>query len=275
MLTLPHKEYKSLPRLLGTEAGVPFLGSARGVLPIGPNSIPGLRDQWNSSSLFVNSTARKGILSYSYTMQQQGLMNNVTCAYADTSPITFNDSAPSNQLRYRGVCVNGQTSVFDSESEVEESTQNGLAFMACKSVTPQSSEAEGPIYFIYLRGGRGPGYSSFVGNISCTVSPMRADYFAITYGTREAYFTTHVANPVDKPAVSANLSTHPAFLQSSTHIVGELVSWAQRWNSNMVAESVSTVGVKLFNISQAERDEEYLKLYAATIQGVLDYSVSL
>jgi hypothetical protein len=104
---------------------------------------------------------------------------------------------------------------------------------------------------------------------------MRAESFSVTYSTRRAYFTTTIPDPADKLASPANQSTHPAFLQSSTHIVGELVSWAQRWNSNMIAESVSTVGVKHFNISQAERDEEYLKLYAATIQGVLDYAVSL
>ncbi|KAJ2912779.1 hypothetical protein MD484_g7636, partial [Candolleomyces efflorescens] len=272
MLMLPHDTYTALPRLLGTEAGVPFLGSSKGVLPIGPNGIPALRTQWNSSSLFVNSKPRKGILSYSYTTQQQGLLSNVACVYSDTSPIAFNESAPSDRLQYSGSCGDGQTSVSDAESTVEDSTQNGLAFMACKSTTPETPEAQlGPVYSIYLRGGRGPGYSTFVGNITCTVSPMHAGYFAVTYGTRDAYFT---ASPADKPTVPSNLSTHPALLQSSTHILGELVSWAQRWNSNMVAESVSTVGVKLFNISQAEQDEEYLKLYAATIQGVLDYTAT-
>jgi hypothetical protein len=87
-------------------------------------------------------------------MQQQGLMSNVACAYTDTSPIAFNESAPLDQLDYHGICGDGQTSMSNSESAVLEATWNGLASMVCKSVTAQSSDAEGPIYYIYLRGSR-------------------------------------------------------------------------------------------------------------------------
>ncbi|KAJ2936274.1 hypothetical protein H1R20_g824, partial [Candolleomyces eurysporus] len=263
-----NETYKLLPRLLSTEAGVPFLGSARGVLPLGPNSIPTLKGMWNSSGLFNNSRARRGVLSYNYTIPQQGLGNHVRCAYTDTSPIVFDAGAAWNDLWYDVACGNGQTSVFDSPG-AGNNTQNGLAFMACEDVTAQSPETEDPVYYIYLRGGKGPGYSTFVGNITCMVSPMRSEIFSVTYRGGQAYFTTDIVNP--GPLTAASNSTHPAFIRSSTHLLGELVSWAQRWNSNMVAESVATVGVKLFNISQAERDPRYLPLYEATIQGVLEY----
>ncbi|KAJ2924401.1 hypothetical protein H1R20_g12697, partial [Candolleomyces eurysporus] len=202
-------------------------------------------------------------------MLQQGLGNRVNCVYTDTSPITFDPSAASDDLQYQGACGNGQTFMSVS-SGAGNSTRNGLAFLACKGVITQSPEAEDPTYYIYLRGGKGPGYSTFVGNITCTVSPMRSEVFAVTYRKDQAYFK--IDDPAVNPApAAANLSTHPAFIESAFHILGELVSWGQRWNSNMIAESVAIFGVKLFQIPQVERHNDYLELYAATIQGVLEY----
>ncbi|KAJ2927688.1 hypothetical protein H1R20_g9405, partial [Candolleomyces eurysporus] len=210
-------------------------------------------------------------------MYQQGLESNVTCAYTNTSPIWFDPAAASGELRYRRVCGDGQASVSNSSSasseNITDSTQNGLAFMACTSDVPQSSEKDGP-YYLYLRGGSGPGYSTFIGNVTCTVSPMRAGIFSATYRSIERYFTTDINPTVKTSLAPANRSTHPALVQSSTHILGELVSWAQRWNSNMIAESVATVGVNLFDLRQIEQDPGYLELYAATVQGVLEYAVS-
>ncbi|RXW20120.1 hypothetical protein EST38_g5734 [Candolleomyces aberdarensis] len=227
------------------EAGIPVFGSARGVLPMGPNGVPALNHNWTSHSLFTNSSAQRGILSYNYTIRQQGLESSVTCAYDGTSPIRLDPDAAPRELRYRGVCGDGQASVSNSSEissrDVVDNTRNGLAFMACMSDVPQSSEMDEPTYYLYLQGGAGPGYSTFVGNVTCTVSPMRAETFSATYHSIE----------------STGEPEHPSRIGS----IVDLYSWG-------------IVGVKMFDLPQTERDPGYLGLYAATIQGVLEYVVS-
>jgi hypothetical protein len=43
--------------------------------------------------------------------------------------------------------------------------------------------------------------------------------------------------------------------------------------ANLVAESVITYGVKNFNLPPYNQNPEYLRLYEAMIQGILDYEV--
>ena len=83
---------------LGGEGGIRFLGSAKGVLPIGPNgvsafdtllnaSIPSSDGPKTAANPFSDAAIRRRIVSYNYTVTQQGLENDVSCSYDSTSPI--------------------------------------------------------------------------------------------------------------------------------------------------------------------------------------------
>ena len=55
--------------------------------------------------------------------------------------------------------------------------------------------------------------------------------------------------------------------------LGDIVLQVQGEQSNLVAESVFTFGVKSFGLTPYTQNEEYLQLFEAMIQGILEYEV--
>jgi len=66
----------------GARDGLHFLGSTRGVLPVGPDYI--LAFDTLRSSLLSNLKIKGVISSYNYTLDHQGLAVNVSCSYEPT-----------------------------------------------------------------------------------------------------------------------------------------------------------------------------------------------
>ena len=66
----------------GAQDGLHFLGSTRGVLPVGPDYIPTFDTL--KSSLLSNLKIKEVIFSYNYTLDHQGLAVNVSCSYEPT-----------------------------------------------------------------------------------------------------------------------------------------------------------------------------------------------
>jgi hypothetical protein len=72
---------------LGNDDGLHFLGSIRGVLPIGPNGVPAFNTL--DPSPLSDTEKMAGMISYNYTLNHQGLDSSVSCSYQPESPISI------------------------------------------------------------------------------------------------------------------------------------------------------------------------------------------
>ncbi|KAF8812671.1 hypothetical protein BYT27DRAFT_7132308 [Phlegmacium glaucopus] len=233
-------------------SGLQFLGSIRGVLPMGPNGVPAFNTVQVSPPLSNTS--------YSYTLFQQGLNISVSCKYDTQSPInTFNVS--SGLISYNATC-GGQTVALTNGTTYEvDEFQNTLAFWACKS-PPNGTEALS--YSLYLRGNSA--YDPSVGNMTCTVSQAQSAIFPVTYNSTKGFFSTQESSGGVAP-------TFPDFIDRAVEGLSDLMQESQGVVSNEVADSIQTFGAKYFGLdfNFQQPDLVNLRLYELMIQGVLEY----
>lgn len=259
---------------LGEEGGLRFRGSVKGVLPIGPNGIPAVNTIQNSSNPFANDAIRKRMVSYNYTLNHQGLASNVSCYYDNTSPIRFRNISYTNTTRIMssfGICDSaaGMQEVLPAEGVhdyVTLNANNTLTYWACKQI-PQPGSLE-PTYFVHLRG-RG-NYKTSIGNITCRISPMRAQEYSVNYLSVPGYFTTSRAYA----AQSAQKPTFSRYIEWGLVGFGNIIWEGQNWSSHLVAETVVSLAMKKLKISTREQNPVSLKMYEAMVQGMLEYGVS-
>ncbi|KAF8812669.1 hypothetical protein BYT27DRAFT_7132302 [Phlegmacium glaucopus] len=233
-------------------SGLQFLGSIRGVLPMGPDG-PLDFDIIEPSPPSVLSN-----ISYSYTVLQQGLNIDVNCNYDTQSPInTFNVS--SDVISYNATC-GGQTIALTNETTYEvDEFRNTLAFWACKS-PPNATEAS---YSLYLQGNSL--YDLSVGNMTCSVSQAQPAIFTVKYNSTEGSFSA--AEPFGGVA-----PTFPDFIDLAVEGLSSLIEEAQS-GTNEVADSILTFGIKYFGLDPnlEQPNDINLRLYEYMIQGVLEY----
>ena len=228
-----------------------FSGPIRGVFPV--------------SRLGYFPYRLSGGLPYNYTLMNQGLTSNINCEYAPRSPINvFGITGDTTNLlmQYNGTCDGvGETDVLpDNTQFVALNSTNTLTFWACKS-PPNETE---PSYFIYLSGLQN--YATGIGNITCTISPIQPALFPVTYQSIYDIFSVGEPGEVDA-------TTFSGFLDQSVATFGNLVAEGQSLQSNLVAESVITYGVKYYGLPQTKQDPVYLQLYESMIQGTMEYLV--
>jgi hypothetical protein len=173
---------------LGANSSLHFSGPVRGVLPISPNSLPGL-DTLNRVKPSLPSDAKTNapILSYNYTLDHQGVASTISCIYDPESPIRFS-AVPNNTLvAANGSCnAIGLAEVWNTPGFFEyPNTNNTLTSWACKSIPTVEQD---PAYYIYLRGLFR--YSTAIGNITCTVFPIQPALFPVTYQSSTGIFLT-------------------------------------------------------------------------------------
>lgn len=227
---------------------------------MGPNGVPAF-DTVHPSPL---SDPRVGaaVLSYNYTLDHQGLSSNVTCVYDTQSPIVFEGLDELNlTLQYNGTCKNQSDVLNGVKTLVSVNAENGLMYWACKS--PPGSQQE-PTYYVYLRGRAS--YEGPIGNMTCTVSPIKPAVFSVTYHSLPKIFS------VKEPA-SVSPTIYPQLIERALVALAGAVHESQNWEANLIAESVITFAVKSFGLEPYERTSEHLRLYAAMIQGILEYEV--
>lgn len=231
---------------------------------MGPNGVPAF-DTLLPSPL-SDPKARAAMLSYNYTLEHQGLSSNVTCIYDTKSPITFNAIDSVNlAIEFKGTCE-GQVDVLNSHNVLtfpSVNADNGLGYWACKS--PAGSQQE-QSYSVYLRGRAN--YTDAIGNITCTVSPIRPAVFPTTYHSQSNLFS--MQEPVSEAPIA-----YPQLIENALVGLGAIVQESQNWEANLVAESVITFAVKSFGLQPYDRTPDHLRLYAAMIQGILEYEVCL
>jgi len=159
-----------------------FLGPIRGVLPLGPNGVTAL-NTLESSPFDTNAAA---MISYNYTLNQQGFSSNITCIYDDHSPIRFTP-VPGNprMVAYNASCADLGLAAVLPPDVVDYPTlnvNNTLTFWACKSIPIDGKE---PTYHVYLRGRLG--YES-IANVTCLVSSIQAAIFPVEYQSVPSFF---------------------------------------------------------------------------------------
>ncbi|KAJ2912770.1 hypothetical protein MD484_g7641, partial [Candolleomyces efflorescens] len=257
---------------LGAEGGIRFLGSPKGVLPIGPDGIPAFDTLQAQANPFADSVVRGGIVSYNYTLRQQGLETMVNCSYDPTStPILYEAVPDLNStllISTVGTCdaANGLEPVLkDVVQYMTLNTNNTLTFWGCKQ--PPSQGSPDPTYFIYLRGR--VNYRTSIGNVTCRVSPLRARDFDVTYHSIPNYFTSQAA--LSGLEESSQRQTYSTFTDSMLVGFGNIIWEGQNWASNLFAEAVFSMGVKNLGVPSTEPSDTHLRLFEAMIQGVLEY----
>ncbi|KAJ2913779.1 hypothetical protein MD484_g6642, partial [Candolleomyces efflorescens] len=257
---------------LGAKGGIRFLGSAKGVLPIGPDGAPAFDFDNSSRNPFKDQSTRRGMVSYNYTLLQQGLESSISCIYDTASPIRYNAIETTSTLIIgtSGSCdpAAGLEDVLENTNEYPTlNVNNTLTYWACKQ-RPQPGALD-PTYVIYLRGRMY--YEASIGNITCTVSPMRSRIFSVNYLSLPGYF---VANPASDPPTESQRATFALYIEHGLAGLGGLIWEGQNWASNIVAETVFSLAAKYLDLSTFERNPKYLELYEAMLQGVLEYEAT-
>ena len=167
---------------------------------------------------------------------------------------------------YSASCTDtGLTDVLTNELQLSmPNTNNTLTFWACQSAPAAGLE---PTYYIYLRGRQN--YETAIGNITCTLYPIQPAVFSVMYQSALNIFTASMKPTATFP------NTFPNFIELALVALSGVVWEGQNVESNLVAESVITFGVKSFNLPPYNKADEYLRLYEKMIQGIIEYEVCL
>jgi hypothetical protein len=211
-----------------------------------------------------------GMISYNYTLDLQGFDSNITCKYDTVSPIRFLAVPNNNRMvSYNATCSDhGLADVWPVTNLPQITTPNGdntLTSWSCKSV--QTGNGPDPTYYIYLRG-RGQYHEAAIGNITCALSPIRPAIFPVMYQTSPGIFSSQ------EPTATFT-DTFPTLITHVLEALAGVIQEAQSIQSNFVAESVITFGVKAFRLPPYQRNDQYMRLYEAMTQEMIEYQVCL
>ena len=246
------------------------------MLPIGPNGLPAFDTLL--PSLFTK-TAADSFLPYNYSLDLQGISNDVSCFYEIDSPIFFFlPFAPAIYVyQFNGTCPPGQD-FLGPTTWTTIASNNTLGFWACQL------SILGDAYNVYLRGIKN--YNASIGNITCIVGPVQPAVFKLDYTGKSGVFNS------TQTAISTSSGTSTELVRRAIGALGnvrglshtpcnsnlmfyffQIVWQAQNEEANLVAESVFTFGIKNFDLPIYERVDGYLRLYEAMISGIIDYEV--
>ena len=197
--------------------------------------------------------------SYAYTLHQQGISSNISCSRESQSPVQVypSDQSAVGTVQFNGTC-DGQDDVLPNATTFTSlNSNNSLTFWACKSTNSSS-------YLLYLRGLQN--YAESIGNITCTASIQPA-ILPVTYDSYSGVFSSD-------DVIETSPTTFSGFIDQAVGELGTLIADAQTQELNLVANSVTAFGVRYFNLSADGQQKDYLRLYAAMLQGTLEYEVS-
>ena len=240
-------------------------------MPIGPNGVPEFDTL--GPSPFSNPKIKAGMVSYNYTLEQQGLTSNVNCDFSPTNSFNISSLDPPNLVgvQYNVSCDNyGEMEVLNNVGFLKSTwSNNTLLYWACQSaLNGMPTDA----YSIYLAGTGlklNGYYLTTIGNINCSVKPIQTAIFPVTY-----HSTTNIFSAAQPTLESSQVITFPNLLTYALTGLGEVISEGQNFEANLVAESVLTFAYKSFNVSlDANQPTEFLRLFEQMIQGIIEYEV--
>jgi len=196
---------------------------------------------------------------YIYTLNQQGITSNISCRRDSQSPVQVypSDQGAVGTVQFNGTC-DGQDDVLPNATTFTSlNSNNSLTFWACKSTNSSS-------YLLYLRGLQN--YAESIGNITCTASIQPA-ILPVTYDSYSGVFSSD-------DVIETSPATFSGFFDRAVGELGTLIADAQTQELNLVADSVTALGVRYFGFPADGQQADYLPLYGAMLQGILEYEVS-
>jgi hypothetical protein len=102
--------------------------------------------------------------------------------------------------------------------------------------------------------------------MTCLIEPTQIASFPVVYtGTVDAFTTGRPSGTLQ--------GTSTQLFDLSIQALGDIILEAQNQEANLVTESIITLGVKSFGLPSNARDDKYLRLHEAMIQGMLEYEV--
>ena len=200
-----------------------------------------------------------GIQFDRYTVELQGLLNQVNCAYDARSAIIYTPTPPSIRLSYS--CPDETVFLAPTPIYPQENT-NTFVFYACSPGIRNETMGSAQRYSLYLSGIQG--YQSVIGNITCTLSSQHA-VFPVTFSPQSSIFSVqeHITSSTSLPTLLIEPS-----LQELERIIGD----HQTLNGNLVAQSVLMAGIKS-RLQPNQTSDTYLRLFEMLLQAVIDYYV--
>ena len=198
---------------------------------------------------------------YTYTLQQQGIESSINCSRDSQSPVRVypSDQSAVGTVQFNGTC-DGQDDVLpDGTTFTSLNSNNSLTFWACKSRGTNESS-----YLLYLHGLQN--YAESIGNITCTASIQPA-ILEVEYGSYFGLFRS-------RGFIETSPATSSGFIDQAVAGLGTIIADAQNRELNLVANSVVALGVRYFGLPADGQQDEYLRLYEAMLQGMLEYEVS-
>ena len=247
-------------RALNQLGGVQFAAPIRGVLPMGPNGVPGFDTLFPLQQFDVHALARSA--TYNYTLGLQGIDTHLTCHYDTRSPISLTEVLEGVFLT-TGSCPNG-IDALDNPRYLSILSNHTLGFWACGLGDRNLADNSFHSYNIYLRGFRQ--LNTTVANITCVIETKPAEY-SVTFLKKSSAFITHLSSSQS----TTGFPTH--LIKQSVQAIGSVVSESQGFATNSLAESVLALGAKLFGLPLGTRDDKYPKLFEYMIQGMVEYQV--
>ncbi|KAJ2915370.1 hypothetical protein MD484_g5039, partial [Candolleomyces efflorescens] len=256
-----------------------FLGPGRGVLPMGPNGSPASNISSLSMDAFSNATDL--MRSYVYNLTQQGFNANTVCEYETTSLITFTEAEAGglDVMEYRGSCdsASGWLDLYPSPGGVPKGWYKTLASWVCESSQDHPAAKRYKIHLSLKIGEDDPLFSAsnsgFI-NIGCTTAPLTFGLYEVTFNSSRNQFEVS-RDPLPAPPASDSNSTgifDASFRDVILSNTNAFIPLMQNSVSNMLVESVVASGVKIFQSPAGAHGEDHLKLYAAMLNGIMEYT---
>ena len=243
-------------RALNQLGGVQFADPIRGVLPMGPNGVPGF------DTLLSDVRALARSATYNYTLGLQGIDTHLACHYDTRSPVTQVEPL-TGVYQTTGSCPNG-IDALDNPRYWSIISNHTLGFWACGLGDRNLADDSFHSYNLYLRGFKD--FNTSIANITCTIETKTAEY-SVTFLKQSSAFTTQLSSSQS----TTGFPTH--LIKQSVKAIGSVVSESQGYATNLLAESVRVLGAKFFELPLGTRDDGYPKLFEYMIQGMVEYQV--
>ena len=247
-------------RALNQLGGVQFTAPIRGVLPMGPNGVPGFDTLFPLQQSDAHALARSA--AYNYTLGLQGINAHLECHYDTQSPINLVEVL-DGVLQTTGSCPNS-IDALDNPKYYSILSNHTLGFWACGLGDRDPADNSFHSYNLYLRGFRH--LNTTVANITCVIETKPAEY-SVTFLRQSSAFITRLSSNQS----TTGFPTH--LIKQSVQAIGSVVSESQGFATNSLAEAVLALGAKFFGLPLGTRDDRYPKLFEYMIQGIVEYQV--